>query len=140
MTNDRKIEILDKIIAGLEVQGRRSLLIKGDGESQLRVCRYRAPDGAKCAIGLLIPDEAYDPVFEGGSLLSPQDCGVRLRAKLLELGVYQDDNDLGFLRGLQRMHDSGVCDSGNEEDRFAALMKSYKDLRVKLEGGQPQAE
>ncbi len=28
-------------------------------------CRYRTKDGLKCAIGELIPDDKYDPDFEG---------------------------------------------------------------------------
>ena len=31
-------------------------------------CLYRAPDGSKCAIGCLIPDELYDPVFESNDI------------------------------------------------------------------------
>lgn len=29
------------------------------------MCRYRTPDGLKCAIGCLIPDDKYNPSFEG---------------------------------------------------------------------------
>jgi hypothetical protein len=29
------------------------------------VCDYRSPDGRKCAVGLIIPDEDYRPDFEG---------------------------------------------------------------------------
>lgn len=34
-----------------------------DSESYT-VCRYRNPDGLKCAVGEFIPDEVYDPRFE----------------------------------------------------------------------------
>lgn len=32
------------------------------------ICRYRGDNGAKCAVGILIPDERYDPRFEGGTV------------------------------------------------------------------------
>lgn len=40
-------------------QGRRSVI-----EPQLS-CAYRGADGLKCAVGALIPDELYEPRFEG---------------------------------------------------------------------------
>jgi hypothetical protein len=33
-------------------------------------CRYRTPDGRKCAGGLLIPDEDYDEVMEGRMIIT----------------------------------------------------------------------
>lgn len=33
-----------------------------------RLCCYRSPDGAKCAIGVVIPDEIYDPQMENRSI------------------------------------------------------------------------
>lgn len=32
-------------------------------------CQYRGEDGAKCAVGWLIPDDLYDPHMEGKSVL-----------------------------------------------------------------------
>lgn len=31
----------------------------------LHSCRYRGPNGKKCAVGMFIPDELYNPLFEG---------------------------------------------------------------------------
>lgn len=31
-------------------------------------CMYRSPDGMQCAIGCMIPDEMYDPIFEQWSI------------------------------------------------------------------------
>ncbi len=33
-------------------------------------CLYRGPNGKKCAIGILIPDDKYDPEFENASTSS----------------------------------------------------------------------
>ncbi len=52
-------EIFDKVSVHLLTQGKRAL---GDDGQR---CKYRAPDGSKCAVGILIPDDAYDPVMEG---------------------------------------------------------------------------
>ena len=57
-------------------------------------CRYRGPNGTKCAVGALIPDDQYDPTFEG----SP-------------VGAIQDDTpaleglDFQLLSQLQNIHD-----------------------------------
>lgn len=32
------------------------------------ICRYRGDNGAKCAVGVLIPDERYEPRFEGNTV------------------------------------------------------------------------
>jgi hypothetical protein len=38
--------------------------------STLAKCRYRGPNGTRCAVGHLIADEFYDPAFEGGHVAS----------------------------------------------------------------------
>lgn len=55
MTNQ---EAFDKVADHLLTQNSAS---QNKGGS----CVYRAPDGKKCAIGCLIPDEEYKPYFEG---------------------------------------------------------------------------
>lgn len=45
-------------VRGLAAQGRKSERAEG-------ACLYRGPNGTKCAIGMLIADEDYRPVFEG---------------------------------------------------------------------------
>lgn len=36
-------------------------------EAQDGTCQYRMDNGARCAVGCLIPDDAYTPQFEGQS-------------------------------------------------------------------------
>ncbi|MGQ7794434.1 hypothetical protein ACUN0C_18670 [Faunimonas sp. B44] len=43
----------------------RHLFAQGKQAHEYGVCRYRTYDGLKCAVGCLIPDEDYDPSFEG---------------------------------------------------------------------------
>ena len=53
--------IFDHVITHLKVQGHPAH--EEDGS-----CAYRAEDGSACAVGCLIPDEDYNPVFECKSL------------------------------------------------------------------------
>ena len=88
-------EVFDKVYWHLLRQGRRSMLEHEKGE----ICAYRGEGGTKCAVGCLIPDDAYSPSMEG-------------------LGVHQlrrsgDNNPLTaiglehfyLLRSLQSVHD-----------------------------------
>ena len=57
-------------------------------------CSYRGPEGSRCAIGLLIPDEVYQPAFEGMDI-------AQLYGKLRD---YLPD-DVEFCSQLQKAHD-----------------------------------
>lgn len=54
-----KQEIYDKVKAHLLTQNAKSYDVENN------MCMYRHPDGLKCAIGVLIPDDAYTPDMEG---------------------------------------------------------------------------
>jgi hypothetical protein len=53
-------EVFDIVVNHLFTQGRPA----HDG---VQGCMYRAPDGLRCAVGVLIPDDLYDPEFETNS-------------------------------------------------------------------------
>ena len=57
-----KQEIFDKSVFGLRGQGGPSFVIDDRGDIN---CRYRAPNGRKCAVGHVISDADYDGQFEG---------------------------------------------------------------------------
>ncbi len=60
-------EIFDTVAKHLFAQGERAGIVHND-EAEANEgfsCRYRAPGGAVCAVGKLIPDTAYDPRMEG---------------------------------------------------------------------------
>jgi hypothetical protein len=103
-------EMFDKVVDHLAAQKRPSV------DNKLE-CRYRDPEGRKCAFGIFIPDELYDPGMESiraQSLISGS-CGTGEVA--CETGVYwipaelkkhlsQFAGDQSFLQTLQGVHDS----------------------------------
>lgn len=58
-------EIFDKLVCDMVVQGRPSFLVDAAGVNH---CAYRGMDGAKCAIGMLIPSEMYTINMENMSV------------------------------------------------------------------------
>ena len=78
-------------------------------------CKYRGPDGTKCAIGCLIPDEKYTPALEGKGSSSP------IVRDALGLGGTEDDSLIRFLIELQQIHDSTPVESWNELLQRVAL-------------------
>ena len=84
-------QLFDLAVAGVLQQGKPAI-------TELGSCRYRAPDGSKCAIGQLIPDEKYRKSFEDMSL-----DGVALTA----LGI-EDRNTVIMLGDLQQAHDDAA--------------------------------
>lgn len=60
-------EIFDRVRDHLMSQGKPSeVRFERDGE-KLVEGRYRGPNGLKCPAGLLIPDDRYEPEWEGRS-------------------------------------------------------------------------
>ena len=57
-------------------------------------CRYRAADGTRCAIGVLIPDDEYDSTIEAQSIEEIFDKVPALQ-----------DLDVDMLTSLQVVHD-----------------------------------
>lgn len=84
-----------------------------DGQPLSRVggrCYYRSPFGAKCAIGLLIPDELYRDEFDSGGGMSA--------TTLLQRPEFQEFQPLltgGFCERLQAAHDCSDSRIGMEE-------------------------
>lgn len=68
------------------------------------LCVYRGFGGAKCAVGILIPDELYDPRFE------KQSWGTLCRESTLpefrKLQEFLGEINEGFLEDMQAIHDS----------------------------------
>jgi hypothetical protein len=88
----------DTVVKHLVTQQRRAVHDAG-GEDEKARCDYHAPDGTRCAVGVLIPDELYAPSMEGRRIGSTL-CGHRARLRGLFDGVH-----LGLLDALQRAHD-----------------------------------
>lgn len=71
-------------------------------------CRYRTPEGLKCAIGCLIKDEDYSPVMEGMGLCRDNS---ELATALKNNGVdLSNPSTQSLLIRLQTIHDSCSVD------------------------------
>lgn len=92
--------MLKQAIEGLLKQGKKS-------EDEDGLCVYRAPDGSKCAVGMLIKDEYYRGTMEGET---PHDPCVH-EALTSSLGHDLTRLDVEYLNVLQRAHDRS--DSSN---------------------------
>jgi hypothetical protein len=77
----------------------RNLMKQGRFSSDSHgMCLYRGPEGSKCAIGSMIPDELYSKKLEGNLINDAEMHGVRD----LAFGPKVDDH---LLRALQSAHD-----------------------------------
>lgn len=97
-------------------------------------CAYRGENGKKCAIGCLIPDDLYDYSFEGeGASELPQAIydylGVNYEEAIQKYSGDggKDDGDLGFLIGLQNIHD---CFDADEWEMCLGDFASAWELSV----------
>jgi hypothetical protein len=84
-------EIFDRVATHLFTQGHRATMFDDS------ICAYRASNGDKCAIGVLIPDDVYEPAME-----------FRRVTTLINLGfplpVFMARN-VPLLTALQEVHD-----------------------------------
>jgi len=84
-------EVFDIVVNHLFTQGRPAY----DG---VQGCMYRTHDGLRCAVGVLIPDNLYDPEFEGDTA----DCVIQ---KLFNKDLADWREHKGLLLALQEVHD-----------------------------------
>ena len=69
-------------------------------------CRYRTPGVRKCAIGILIPDDKYNPIMEGSSVSYLTDkYGLQLPEWLTQKQATE----------LQNVHDDTCWEKWNHE-------------------------
>ena len=108
-------QAFNKAYLGLKAQGFERSHKGGSG------CRYRGPDGKKCAIGHMIPDEHYRPEMEGGSVCFiaesyPEALPVGLRGIPAQHALHR----------LQRCHDQ----ASNPEDMKRRLVNYAEDWEL----------
>jgi hypothetical protein len=104
-----KQEIFDKVYRWFAVDGNQRSF-----DTQRGLCAYRGKNGARCAVGVLIPDNEYSSRFEGDSvmvLLGREKCSPTLKA-------ISEGNER-FLAELQRAHDEAT-----NHDRLTAALRS----------------
>ena len=91
-----KLEVFNKVKKHLLTQNERSVIyINGD------TCGYRGDNGISCAIGILIPDEIYNPCMEGNDVYELLEA-FPVVALQLDLNGLEDTD---FLSELQNIHD-----------------------------------
>lgn len=101
--------VLEKVVAHLLAQR-----VPAVSATVFGGCRYRSPNGTKCAVGCLIPDELYTPEIEGAgveALIFGKSGGTGYGDSLFEFQFVKNADghlnldDPGFLEELQWMHD-----------------------------------
>lgn len=121
--------------------------VKAEATNQngMKKCVYRSPDGRKCAIGCLIPDNMYKPDFEEvGSINSVlwirgnnniefipehhEDYTVEFFKVLDSLGVHK--RAWRLLDALQEVHDCSEIEEWPEEIARVAKHFRLKDIPV----------
>ena len=82
-------------------------------------CRYRGPDGKKCAAGLWISDGLYTPELEGDTIAKPA-CYDALRQSGFPA------REMSVLYALQRAHD-GTYNGPNFRSDFLTECRSVAE-------------
>jgi hypothetical protein len=120
-----KQEIFNKVWNHFVTEG-KPLSVYLATSGHLECCyRQETPEGTlKCAVGLLLPDELYDPEFEGGNV-----CSLLRNAKAigetLTLAVNEPDG-VDFLTSLQCAHDNTALSKGvSIEDELRKVASFY---------------
>lgn len=87
-------EAFDKVWSWFVVQGKPRAVVNG-------MCRLRTPTGAKCAVGVLIPDEQYRDALDRRGITDYHESVPALEGLPLD-----------FLTALQTAHDKDGRDLG----------------------------
>lgn len=86
-------------------------------------CMYRGPDGLKCAVGILIPDDMYDPKLEHKSVVELiEDFGFDFLGAIVDVR-----SGSTFLLDLQELHDFREVDEWKDGLRTIAFRYSLCD-------------
>jgi len=112
-------EVFDKVVQHARTQGKQAITSRGQ-------CRYRTPDGLKCFIGALIPDEVYGPDMERMRVCALMEIDPDISRMFEGINPYQLDQ-------LQRIHDE------QSPDRWEGYLQSYA-IRWGLKYTAPASE
>lgn len=115
-------EIFNKVVTHLRAQGRKAVSYFDSR------CKYRAPDGAKCAVGCLIADEHYRNEYDYGTA-SYNHVRTMLVASGIDValdnvsGSAAQSQTMELLRALQFVHD--LKDVGKWESEFRGVASTF---------------
>jgi hypothetical protein len=115
MTNQ---ELFDRVVA----HARQQKCQAREGSK----CLYRRPNGAKCFIGALIPDDKYDPSFEnvGLSMLNSNYKGDKQVALQIAEASGLDESQYALGEQLQNIHDNIDTEEWESEFKHFAIEHS----------------
>lgn len=127
---------MEKTLQEVFDQGALHLLTQGkkaqDSSKAFAPCLYRGPDGTKCGVGGVIPNELYDPAIESAACCSEvvefevnNSSGHprrALRAVLTKAGLFTPEM-LPLLQGLQEAHDQ--CEVRYWPGRLHSLARRF---------------
>ncbi len=124
-------QVFDIVAKHLLTQMKRSErpgnYVGSNQDDEVPFCAYRASDGSKCAIGCLIPDDIYNPDWEGhcvGTLLSCKPLFRKLFAPRSDSDQDLTEPWYAFLLGLQIIHDTSLPEEWEYDlERFAERFK-----------------
>lgn len=69
-------------------------------------CMYRGLNDTRCAIGMLIPNDRYDPNYEGGNVYDVRICKT-ISTRYIPNPAEISHSDLSFLEDMQeKLHDA----------------------------------
>lgn len=76
-------------------------------------CRYRGPDGRKCAIGILITEECYDRSLESFSSSSEKVLQALQCSEVID-DTSDDTDEARLMAALQSLHDTQPVEAWRE--------------------------
>jgi hypothetical protein len=118
-------EIFDRSVSGLIQQGARS-------SDDQNFCQYRSPCGNRCAIGLLIPDEHYNPDIETLGINIFQKTDDLLFEVCKQSGIDLNSKTVFSLAtDLQEMHDLFPVNREEKEDFVDYVKRKSLEIAAK---------
>lgn len=109
--------VFDIVAVGLLKQGGPSV----DIVRNIKVCKYRTENKRRCAIGLLIEDNEYNPTFEGKGI------SFFIYNNVSQY-LYNKRYDLAFLANLQECHDN--CREYEDVTFMKEFIKNMKFIAI----------
>ena len=110
----------------------RHIIKQGGPAMDGNTCAYRAKNGRKCGIGVLIPDDMYEKQIEGMTVCNLEEPFLK------KCRLPAADDDMFFLRKIQSCHDQ-ACDYPDFIGTFKKEMR-YVAKKYKLTVPKKQAK
>lgn len=134
-TQEAKQQLFDRAVAGLARQG-----FQQSFDEAQDTCAYRGSEGMRCAMGHVLPDDKYQPEFEGKNakdLMISHTVGDEpeltvydlLQVPVSEARQVDEHEIIDFLYELQQCHDSHLSMSAGGMRRQLQWLADEHGLR-----------